>query len=40
MIKQKIAELTKDAAEGLDGITPKLLKAPGDSILKLLLLIF
>jgi hypothetical protein len=39
-IKQKIAELRKDAAAGPDGITPKLLKALGDSILKPLVLIF
>jgi hypothetical protein len=37
---QKIAELGKEVAAGPDGITPKLLKALGYSILKPLLLIF
>jgi hypothetical protein len=38
--RKKIMELRKDAAAGPNGITPKLLRALGDSILKPLLMIF
>jgi hypothetical protein len=40
MMKAKIAALRKDAAASPDGLTPKLMKMIGDSILKTLVTIF